>query len=152
MTCQPGQHPRLRKGRLLGCLWVAQLSRTTWIGLLAATWRSHAAADHGAVERAERGEQGSGGVALVVVRHGLAAPGLDRQSGLGAVERLDLALFVEREHHGVGRRIDIEPDDVGRFGGKAGIARALKGPQAMWLYRGRHSRPRRDPLPRPPPW
>src|SRR5260370_1173433 len=50
-------------------------------------------ADHGAVERAERGEQDSGAVTLVIVRHGLAAPGLDRQSGLGAVERLDLALF-----------------------------------------------------------
>ena len=23
MTRQPGQHPRLREGRLLGCLWVA---------------------------------------------------------------------------------------------------------------------------------
>src|SRR5260370_1549260 len=93
MTCQPGQHPRLREGRLLGCLWVAQLSRTTWIGLLAATWGSDAAADHGGVERAERGEQGSGAVTLVVVRHSLATRGLDRQPGLGAVERLDLALF-----------------------------------------------------------
>jgi hypothetical protein len=54
----------------------------------------HAAADHGAVEHAERGEQGSGAVPFVVVRHGLAAPRLDRQSGLGAVERLDLALLV----------------------------------------------------------
>jgi hypothetical protein len=90
-------------------------------------------ADHGAVERAERGEQDSGAVTLVVVRHGLAAPGLDRQSGLGAVERLDLALFVEREHHGVGRRIKIEPDDVGQLGGKAGIARALEGAQPMRL-------------------
>src|SRR5260370_39524531 len=106
MTCQPGQHPRLRKGRLLGCLWVAQLSRATWIGLLAATWRSHAAADHGAVERAERGEQGSGAVTLVVVRHSLATPGLERQPGLGAGERLELDLFVEREHPDVGRRVD----------------------------------------------
>jgi hypothetical protein len=54
-----------------------------------------------------------GAVPLVVVRHGPAAPGLDRQAGLGAVERLDLALFVNRQHHGVGRRIDIEPDDIG---------------------------------------
>src|SRR5260370_6949665 len=54
--------------------------------------------------------------------------------------------FVEREHHGVGRRIDIEPDDVGQFGGKARIARALKGPQAMWAV------PRETfaPPPRPP--
>ena len=73
----------------------------------------HAAPDHRAVEHAERGEQGSGAVALVIVCHGLAAPGLDRQSGLGAVEGLDLALFVDRQHHRMGRRIDIEPDDVG---------------------------------------
>jgi hypothetical protein len=33
------------------------------------------------------------------VCHGLAAPWLDRRSGLGAAERLDLALFVKREHH-----------------------------------------------------
>jgi hypothetical protein len=63
----------------------------------------HAAADHRAVEHAERGEQGGGAVPLVIVRHGLAAPGLDRQSGLGAVEGLDLALFVNRQHHRMGR-------------------------------------------------
>ena len=78
----------------------------------------HAAADDGAVEHAERGEQG-GAVPLVVVRHRLAAPGLDRQSGLGAVERLDLALLVDRQHHGMGRRINIEPDNVGELGGKS---------------------------------
>ena len=32
-----------------------------------------------------------------------------RQAGLGAVERLDLRLFVDREHDGVGRRVDVEP-------------------------------------------
>ena len=93
----------------------------------------HAAADYRAVEHAERGEQGSGAVPLVIVRHGLAAPGLDRQSGLGAVERLDLALLVNRQHHGVGRRINIEPDDIRQLGGKARIARALEGPQPMRL-------------------
>ena len=50
----------------------------------------HAAADHGAVEDVEGGEQGGGAVALVVVGHGAAFAGLDRQAGLGAVERLDL--------------------------------------------------------------
>src|SRR5499427_1955195 len=72
------------------------------------------------------GEQGGGAVPLIVVRHGLAAPGLDRQSGLGAVERLDLALFIDRQHHGMGRRIDIKPDNVGQLGGKAPVAQALE--------------------------
>ena len=84
----------------------------------------HAAADHRAVEYAGGSEQGGGAVPLVVVRHGLAASRLDRQSGLGAVERLDLALLVNRQHHGVGRRVDIEPDDISQLGGKARIARA----------------------------
>src|ERR1700747_570230 len=57
----------------------------------------HAAPDHRAVEHAERGEQGGGAVALVIVRHGLAASRFDRQPWLGAVERLDLALFIKRE-------------------------------------------------------
>jgi len=53
----------------------------------------HAAANYGAVEHAEGGEQRGGAVPLVIVRHGLAAPGFDRKSRLGAVECLDLALF-----------------------------------------------------------
>jgi hypothetical protein len=84
----------------------------------------HAAADHRAVEYTERGEQGGGAVPLVIVRHRLAAPGLDRQSRLGAVEGLDLALFINRQHHGMGRRIEIKPNDVSEFGDKAGITRA----------------------------
>ena len=67
----------------------------------------HAATDHCAVEHAEGGEQRGGAVPLVIVCHGLAAPGLDRKSRLGAVERLDLALFVNRQHHSVGWRIDV---------------------------------------------
>jgi hypothetical protein len=62
------------------------------------------------------------------VRHPIRrAPQHNRQSGLGAIERLDLAPFGDRQHHGVGWRVDIEPDDVGQLGGKAGIARALEG-------------------------
>ena len=48
-------------------------------------------------------------------------------------ERLDLALFVDRQHHRMGRRIEIEPDDVGELGGKAGIARPLEAPQPVRL-------------------
>ena len=75
----------------------------------------HAAADHGAVEHVERGEQRRGAVALVVVGHGAGAALLHRQAGLGAVERLDLALLVDRQHDGVGGRIDIEADDVAQL-------------------------------------
>jgi hypothetical protein len=56
----------------------------------------HAAADDGAVEHAERGEQGGRTVPLVIVGHRLTTPRLDRQPRLSAVERLDLAIFVLR--------------------------------------------------------
>ena len=72
----------------------------------------HAAAEHGAVEDVEGGEQGGGAVALVVVGHGAALAGLDRQAGLGAVERLDLRFFVDRQHDGMGRRVHVEADDI----------------------------------------
>lgn len=55
----------------------------------------HVAADHGAIQDIERGEQGRGPVALVVVRNGRAATALQRQARLGPVERLDLALFID---------------------------------------------------------
>src|ERR1700747_2544604 len=93
----------------------------------------HAAADNRAVEHAERGEQGGGAVPLVIVRHGLAAARLDWQSGLRAVEGLDLALFVNRQHDGMRRRIDIKPNDVSQLGDKARIARAFEGAQPVRL-------------------
>jgi hypothetical protein len=72
---------------------------------------------------AERGEQGCRAVVLVV-RHGLTVTRFDRQPGLGAIESLDLALLIKRKDHGMSRRTDLETDDVGELGGKAGIARA----------------------------
>src|SRR4029434_10012465 len=93
----------------------------------------HAAADHRAVEYVQRREQGRGAMALVVVRHGPAAPRLERQPWLGTVERLDLALFVNRQHHGVRRRIDVEADHIGELLGKPWVARTLEAAQVVRL-------------------
>ena len=68
----------------------------------------HAAANHIARQHIERREQGGRAVPLVVVRHRAAAPTLERQPRLRAVERLDLALLIDRQHHGIGWRVDIE--------------------------------------------
>src|SRR6516164_8258311 len=62
----------------------------------------HIAADDGAVENVERGEQCRRPV----------APRLHRQSRLSAVEGLDLALLVDREYDGMGGRIDVETDHI----------------------------------------
>ena len=64
------------------------------------------------VEHVDRREQSGRPVSLVIVGHGSGPAFLHRQAGLGAVERLDLALFVDRQDDGVRRRIDVEPDDV----------------------------------------
>src|SRR4051812_42436241 len=70
----------------------------------------HVAPDDGAVEDVESGEQCGRAVTPVVVGHGSGAALLHRQTGLSAVERLDLAFFIDRENHGMSRRIDIEAD------------------------------------------
>ena len=59
---------------------------------------AHALADNLAVEHVERGEQGCRAVALIVMGHRAAAAALHRQPRLGAVERLDLALLIDRQH------------------------------------------------------
>jgi hypothetical protein len=69
----------------------------------------HIAAHHGSVEHVHRGKQGRCPVPLVIMGHGSSTAFLERQAGLRSVERLDLALFVDAEHDGVRRRIDIEP-------------------------------------------
>ena len=46
------------------------------------------------------------------LRHGATTAFLDRQAGLRTVERLDLALFVDREHQRLVRRIEVEADDI----------------------------------------
>ena len=76
----------------------------------------HAAADDGAVENVQCCKQGGGAVALIVVGDGGAAAGLERQPGLGSIEGLDLRLLVDRQHHGMGRRVHVEAGVVNLTG------------------------------------
>ena len=100
----------------------------------------HIAAHHGSVEHVHRGKQGRCPVPLVVMGHGSSTAFLERQAGLRSVERLDLALFVDAEHDGVRRRIDIEPDNVAQFVDELVVFGQLKLPDAM--RRGVHARAR----------
>ena len=46
-------------------------------------------------------------MALVILRHGSAASLLPRQTGLVAIQRLDLTILIHRDHHGaLGRMRD----------------------------------------------
>jgi hypothetical protein len=66
----------------------------------------------GDVERREEIERA---IADVVVRPPLGLTDVHRQSGLRALEGLNLRLLVDREHHRIGRRIRIQADDIADF-------------------------------------
>ena len=61
----------------------------------------HVAADDGSVQDVQRGEERRRAVSLVVVGHRAGAALLQGQPRLRPVERLDLALLVDREHDGI---------------------------------------------------
>ena len=67
----------------------------------------HVLPDDRSIQNVERREQRGRAVAFVVMGHGAGAALLHRQAGLGAVECLDLRLLVDRQHHRMGRWIDI---------------------------------------------
>ena len=86
----------------------------------------HAAAEHRAVEDIEGGEQGGDAVAHVVVGHGAGLARLERQAGLGAVERLDLDFLVDREHQLCAGGSTYRPTMSSSLAAKSGSFERLK--------------------------
>jgi hypothetical protein len=72
-------------------------------------------------------------MALVVMDHGAAAPRLERQSRLCAIERLDLAFLIDRQHDSLRRRVHVKADDVGQLSGEIRVAGAFKRANTMRL-------------------
>ena len=71
-------------------------------------WRQQAILDCGPrFSSDKRREQGCNAVALMVMGHGSRAALLHGQAGLGAIKRLNLVLFVNRQHQRIVRRIEI---------------------------------------------
>ena len=64
---------------------------------------------------------------------GLATPFLQWQSGLRAVQGLDLTLFVARENQGMLRRIEIETDNVLQLPLEMFVIGKLESLDSMWL-------------------
>src|SRR5580704_13856684 len=89
--------------------------------------------DDCAVERVERGKQGRGSIALVIMRHGAAASLLNRQPRLRAVQGLDLALLAGAQHNGMLRRVEIETDDRLKLFSEFGIVADFERPRQMRL-------------------
>jgi hypothetical protein len=74
------------------------------------------------------------------MRHGAGAALLHGQAGLGAIERLDLALFVDAQHQRLVGRIEIEPDHVLHFGGEVLVARDFEGLDQVRYLHGNYGR------------
>jgi hypothetical protein len=133
MSSHPGFDPRV----FVGCVIVhdkmqIEIRRCLGVDLVEKTneflvsMARHAVADHFAIEHAQRGEQCGGAVALVVVRHGPAAPLLDRQSWLGTIEGLNLAFLVDAQHQGFVWRVEIKADHIIELFDKTLVAAELE--------------------------
>jgi hypothetical protein len=90
------------------------------------TMAFHALSNNLAFKDIERREQGGNAMALVIMGHGASAALLHRQTRLGAIKCLNLALLIDRQDNGVVRRIDVEANDVVQFGRKLRIVGQLE--------------------------
>ena len=74
----------------------------------------------------QRGEQRGGAVADVVVGLLLRHPRQDRQDRRGPVQGLDLRFLIDAEHHGLLRRVQIQPDHVADLRVELGVGGELE--------------------------
>ena len=65
--------------------------------------------------------------------HGSTAPLLDGETGLSSVEGLDLTFFINGQHQGPLRRVEIQPHHVGQLLDEARIVADLEGPRQVRL-------------------
>src|SRR5271157_6195543 len=90
-------------------------------------------ADDLSLKQIERGEQRGCPISFVVMGHRSAAPLLHRQTGLSAVQCLNLTLLIHAQDDGPVGWIQVQPDDIGELFQKSGIARELESLAAMRL-------------------
>ena len=78
-----------------------------------------------------------GAMAIVLKAVALGPSGGKRQHGIAPVEGLDGAFFVHAKHCCMGGRLEIKPNDIGRFGLKARIVAGHVTAHGMRLQAGR---------------
>jgi len=100
---------------------------------LLVTMALHASANDLAFEHIESSKQRRCAVALVVMGHRAGPALLHWQAGLGAIEGLDLRLFVDREDDGMGGRVDIKPDNIAQLVDELRVGGEFELPDPVWL-------------------
>jgi len=79
-----------------------------------------------AIEIVERSEERHRAMTRVVMSPRANMAHAQRQSGLGSLQRLTLALFIAAEDQRLGWRVEIKADDIPELGFKVRIARQLE--------------------------
>src|SRR5881409_1614167 len=140
MFGQPALHLRMLVGPVVvqdqmnvQLRWDALIDLAQELAELDVAMPGIAGAEDRPLERVQGGKQRRCAVALVVMRHRLTTPLLERQTGLRTVQRLDLRLLVDTQDHGFVRRIEVDSDHIGQLLHKALVARELEGFHAMRL-------------------
>ena len=82
--------------------------------------------DHLPRGHVQRGVEVGGAVAHVVVGGRSGTPGMSGNTGARAVERLDLGLLIDAQHHGGLGRIQVEPDDIADLVDELRVGDSLK--------------------------
>ena len=80
-----------------------------------------------------RSEQGCRAVSHVVIRHRCAAALLHRQSRLGGIQSLNLALLIHRQRQRVFGRIEVESNDCFQLVCKLRVVAHLDTVDTMWF-------------------
>ena len=93
----------------------------------------HAVPDHLAVEHTEGGKQSGRSMADVIMRHRSTAAFLQRETGLGSVEGLDLAFFVQTQNQRLVWRIQIQPYDIAQLLNELFVAAEFEGADQVRL-------------------
>ena len=107
-------------------LWRIAIDGAQEAQKLLMTMPIHARADDLSARHVERSEQRRRAVSLVIMGHGSGSALFHRQAGLSAIERLYLALLVDRQNQRFVGRVQIEAHDIGDFLGEIRIARQLE--------------------------
>ena len=87
----------------------------------------------------QRGKQVRRAMSHVVMRALLGRVERDRQQRLGPVQRLDLRLLVHTQHDRPGRRVEVQPDNVGHLLRERRVLADLEGTLLVRLQPGCHS-------------
>ena len=99
--------------------------------LVTMAWQARG--DDRALRDMQGGKEGGGAMPLVIVRHRAAAPRLQGQARLRAIQGLDLAFFIHAEDDGMFGRVQIQAHHVLQFVLEVRVPAELKGPDSVGL-------------------